>query len=240
MCFSYAINFSPTALKSKFGIDQVQLPQQGFFFNGFQHPKMPILVHPQYNNNFHVDLSQWGLLPSWVQDLSKAKELQKNSLNARSETAFEKPMFREAWEKQPCIVPASGFFEWQHVGNQKIPHYIYPSNGSVMYMAGIYNFWLNSNTQELESTFSILTTHANSLMEEIHNTKKRMPVILNEEEAFIWLQSDAVERQKMCKPCNNNEIKSHIVSQKLNSIQNNRNEAWAIEPAFFANQTRLF
>jgi len=240
MCFSYAINFSPSALKSKFGIDQVPLPQQGFFFNGFDHPNLPILFVPQNENDFCVDTSQWGLIPSWVQDQSRVRELQNNALNARSETAFEKPMFREAWESNPCIVLASGFFEWQHVDHQKIPHYIYPSNGSMMYMAGIYNHWLNSNTQKLESTFSILTTHANPIMEEIHNTKKRMPVILNEDEAFFWLKSDAIERQKMCKPCSNNDLKSHIVSQKLNYARNNRNQAWAIEPAFFANQTRLF
>ena len=240
MCFSYAINFSPSALKSKFGIDQVPLPQQGFFFNGFEHPNMPVLYVPQNENQFKVDNFQWGLIPSWVNNELKAKELRKNSLNARSETAFEKPMFQESWEKYPCIVLASGFFEWQHVDHQRIPHYIYASTGTLMYMAGIYNHWYNALTQKSEFTFSILTTHANPKMEEIHNTKKRMPVILSENDAQLWLKSDAIERQKMCKPCNDNEILSHIVSQKLNSPKNQRNEAWAIEPAFFANQTRLF
>ncbi len=240
MCFLYAINFSPNSLKSKFGIENVSLPKQGFFFNGFEHPNLPVLFVPQNENKVHVENFTWGLIPSWVSDLSKAQELQKNSLNARSETVFEKPMFHKAWDQNPCIVLASGFFEWEHQNQQKIPNYIYPSSTEILYMAGIYDTWQNSSTGELIYSYSILTTHANQMMEKIHNVKKRMPVILTEENAMNWLSFDAMERQKLCKPCPEEFLKSHTVSMKLNSPKNNRNEAWAIEPAIFANQTTLF
>lgn len=240
MCFSYAVNFSPNALKSKFGIEQVPLPQQGFFFNGFEHPSLPVMYVPQNQTQFEVSNFEWGLIPSWIKDEKKAMELRKNSLNARSETAFEKPMFHHAWEKNPCIVLASGFFEWEHVGQQKIPHYIYSSQREVLFMAGIYEKWYNSFTGSDIYSFSIVTTHANTLMEKIHNTKKRMPVILDEKGVEIWLKESAIERQQLSKPCANEDLKEHIVSQKINSSKINRNEAWALEPAFFANQTRLF
>lgn len=240
MCFSYAINFSPNSLKTKFGIEHVSLPKQGFFFNGFEHPNLPVLFVPQNEKDYKVENFTWGLIPGWVNDAEKAKELQKNSLNARSETVFEKPMFHKAWEQNPCVILASGFFEWEHQNQLKIPHYIYPSHSDILYMAGIYDTWQNSSTGELIYSYSILTTHANQMMEKIHNVKKRMPVVLTEENVEKWLHLDAINRQKLCNPCSEETLKSHYVSMKLNSPKNNRNEAWAIEPAIFANQTTLF
>jgi putative SOS response-associated peptidase YedK len=238
MCFSYAINFSPESLKSKFGIKDVSLPLQGFFFNGFEHPEMPILSLSE--NEVEVTNMHWGLIPNWVKSKNQALNIRKNSLNARSETAYEKPMFCGAWESHPCIVLASGFFEWKQVNKEKIPHYIYASNGEILTMAGIYDIWTNNITGENIKSFSILTTHANQMMAEIHNVKHRMPVILRQENLKSWLNSNASERLNFCKPCNNAFLTAHTVSQKLNSNKIYRNESWAIEPAIIANQTTLF
>jgi len=238
MCFSYAINFSPESLKSKFGIKDVTLPTQGFFFSGFEHPEMPILSLSE--NEFVASNMQWGLIPNWVKSKEQALELRKNSLNARSETASEKPMFYGAWESHPCIVLASGFFEWKQVNKEKIPHYIYAANGEILTMAGIYDIWTNNITGENIKSFSILTTHANQMMSEIHNVKCRMPVIIDPNYVKSWLNSTATERQDYCKPCNDDFLSAHIVSQKLSSNKIYRNESWAIEPAKIANQTTLF
>jgi len=238
MCFSYAINFSPESLKSKFGIKDVSLPLQGFFFNGFEHPEMPILSLSE--NEVEVTNMHWGLIPNWVKSKNQALNIRKNSLNARSETAYEKPMFCGAWESHPCIVLASGFFEWKQVNKEKIPHYIYASNGEILTMAGIYDIWTNNITGENIKSFSILTTHANQMMAEIHNVKHRMPVILRQENLKSWLNSNASERLNFCKPCNNAFLTAHTVSQKLNINKIYRNESWAIEPAIIANQTTLF
>jgi putative SOS response-associated peptidase YedK len=107
-------------------------------------------------------------------------------------------------------------------------------------LAGIYDTWINSSTGNLIYSYSILTTHANQMMEKIHNVKKRMPVVLNEENAEKWLLLDAPSRQELCKPCPEEFLSSHTVSMKLNSPKNIRNEPWAIEPAIFAKQTTLF
>lgn len=238
MCFSYAINFSPESLKSKFGIKDVSLPTQGFFFSGFEHPEMPIMCLTE--NEFDVSNMKWGLIPNWAKSAEQAIDLRKNSLNARSETAFEKPMFYGAWESHPCIVLASGFFEWKQVNKEKIPHYIYAANGEILSMAGIYDIWTNSITGETMKSFAILTTHANEMMSEIHNVKHRMPVILEQNSIKSWLTANASERLNYCKPCKNEYLTAHIVSPKLNSTKIYRNESWAIEPAKIANQTSLF
>jgi putative SOS response-associated peptidase YedK len=238
MCFSYAINFSPESLKSKFGIKDVSLPTQGFFFSGFDHPEMPILSLSE--NEVVATNMQWGLIPNWVKSIDQAIDLRKNSLNARSETAFEKPMFYGAWESHPCIVLASGFFEWKQVNKEKIPHYIYAANGEILTMAGIYDIWTNNITGENIKSFSILTTHANQMMSEIHNVKHRMPIIIDPNQSKSWLNSTASERHDFCKPCSNDYLTAHLVSPKLNSNKINRNESWAIEPAKTANQTTLF
>jgi putative SOS response-associated peptidase YedK len=238
MCFSYAINFSPESLKSKFGIKDVNLPTQGFFFSGFEHPEMPILS--LNNNELDVTNMHWGLIPNWVKSVDQAIDLRKNSLNARSETAIEKPMFYGAWESHPCIVLASGFFEWKQVNKEKIPHYIYATNGEILSMAGIYDIWTNNITGETIKSFAILTTHANEMMSEIHNVKHRMPVIIDNNNIKVWLNSTASDRLDLCKPCSNDYLTAHTVSQKLNSTKHYRNESWAIEPAKIANQTTLF
>ena len=238
MCFSYAINFSPESLKSKFGIKDVSLPTQGFFFSGFEHPEMPILSLNEHE--LIVSNMQWGLIPNWVKSAEQAIDMRKNSLNARSETAFEKPMFYGAWESHPCIVLASGFFEWKQVNKEKIPHYIYAANGEILSMAGIYDIWTNNITGETMKSFAILTTHANSMMSEIHNVKHRMPVIIDNNNTKAWLNSTATDRLNLCKPCSNDYLTSHTVSPKLNSTKHYRNESWAIEPAKIENQTSLF
>jgi len=237
MCFSYAINFSPDSLKSKFGIKDVTLPKQGFFFSGFEHPAMPVMSLT--NNEFDITNMHWGLIPNWVKSVEQAIDLRKNSLNARSETALEKPMFYGAWESHPCIVLASGFFEWKQINKEKIPHYIYAANNEILTMAGIYDIWTNNITGETVKSFAILTTHANTMMSEIHNVKHRMPVIIDNNHTKEWLNSNAAERLHLCKPCSNNYLAAHTVSPKLNNTKHDRNESWAIEPVKIAIQTRL-
>ena len=83
------------------------------------------------------------------------------------------------FKSKRCIIPVKGFYEWQHVGNDKIPWYIYHSENEILSLAGIYDDWTETTTGEIFTTFSIVTTEANDLMAEIHNSGKRMPVILD-------------------------------------------------------------
>lgn len=223
MCFSYSLKSQkPTQLPLDFS--PVMIPEPGFFLSGFHHPQLPI----QHAKG--AELAQWGLIPSWVKSQSKAQELQKLSLNARWETAHEKPMFRQAWNQNPCLILASGFFEWQTQGKAKIPHFIYPSDADFFLFGGIFDDFVDPETGELTRTYSILTTEANEMMSHIHNVKKRMPVIIDLKNADAWLNGRAEHRKSLCLPVPSEKLHAYEVSKELNSVKVDRNQAWAIEP----------
>ena len=116
-------------------------------------------------------------------------------LNARADTIFEKPSFREPIMKKRCIVPSTGYFEWRHEGTKKIPYYIYLKDEPIFSMAGIYDSWLDKETGEEHSTFSIITTDTNPLTDYIHNTKHRMPTILSKENEEKWLNPNLTKQE---------------------------------------------
>ena len=131
------------------------------------------------SNHNRLDFMKWGLVPSWSKDVSAGSHM----INARSESVVEKPAFRQAIKYRRCIVPVSGFYEWEHSGPQKQPYYFYMADGSPMCFAGIWEAWKSPDGSTLE-TFSILTTAANKLIAPLHD---RMPVIIPPEEHALWL-----------------------------------------------------
>ena len=117
-----------------------------------------------------------------------------NTLNATAERLFESRLFKQPALKRRCLVLSSGFYEWRHFtppGAKKdiaYPYHITLKDKPYFFMAGIYQPWVDIESGEMMDTFSIITTKANALMEQIHNKKKRMPTILNEQQAAKWLQ----------------------------------------------------
>lgn len=128
------------------------------------------------------DVMKWGLVPSW----SKDPKMGSHMINARSETVAEKPAFRHAIKYNRCIVPVAGFYEWNHDGKEKHPHYIYLKDSPVMALAGIWEHW-KSPEGSVSETFSILTTAPNKLLSTLHD---RMPVILNPNDYGLWLNKN--------------------------------------------------
>src|SRR5690606_10699784 len=122
---------------------------------------------------------RWGLIPSWAKDVSIGNKL----INARSETADEKPSFRSAFKRRRCLIPADGFFEWQKQDKNKVPMFIHMKDQSVFAFAGLWEVWHSPEGDEIR-TATILTTEPNDLMANIHN---RMPVILPRDAYEIWL-----------------------------------------------------
>lgn len=137
----------------------------------------------------HLDLLKWGLVPGWSKDLSFGSHL----INARSETAAEKPAFRHAFKQRRCIIPASGFYEWEQSGKKKQPYYIQLSDQAPMCLAGLWESWKAPDGSELE-TFTILTTAANKLVAPIHD---RMPVILQPDTYSLWLSHDMHDPEQL-------------------------------------------
>lgn len=126
-----------------------------------------------------IDGMHWGLIPSWAKESSIGNRM----INARAETAPEKPAFRAAWKRRRCILPASGFFEWKRVGDFKQPYLLRLADGGILGLAGLWETWRGPNGDELESV-TILTTLPNSFMKKIHD---RMPVILDPADWTAWL-----------------------------------------------------
>lgn len=117
------------------------------------------VVRQQNGGDRELNFLQWGLIPSWSKDPAIGYKM----INARSETVHEKPSFKQAFLARRCIIPASGFYEWEKVGKEKIPHYIHLRDGDIMSLAGLWERWKSPEGKELE-TCTILTTAANSLI----------------------------------------------------------------------------
>ena len=122
------------------------------------------VVRQQNGSDRELTLMQWGLVPSW----SKDRAIGYKMINARSETVHEKPSFKQAFHARRCIIPASGFYEWEKSGGEKNPHYIHFRDGKVMSLAGLWERWTSPDGEELH-TCTILTTTANGLINTLHD-----------------------------------------------------------------------
>lgn len=160
-----------------------------------------------------ISLLKWGLVPFWAKD----PKVGYRNINTRAETIDIKPSFKKAMEKNRCIIPANGFYEWKK-GTQKIPYRIAMINDSIMSFAGIYDQWTDAEGTII-STFSIITTEANSLVKSIHH---RMPVILSKNNEEQWLYDNNKNNlKKLLLPFSSDKMKMYEISNLVNSPQNN-------------------
>jgi putative SOS response-associated peptidase YedK len=164
---------------------------------------------------------KWGLVPSWAQD----PDIGNRMINARAETLAEKPSFREAFKKRRCIIPGSGFYEWQKKGSgAKQPFYFYLKEKDVFGFAGLYEEWTDKQTGDFLETCTIITTEANETLKPVHD---RMPVILKPENYDQWLdakENDTEKLEKLLIPYPAKEMDSHPVSKSVNIPDSNSPE----------------
>jgi len=203
MCFYYAIvKVRARALIANKVVNEKQLEMfdDKYIVSGFEHPQMPVISSDKPDE---IQRFYWGFVPSYIATKEKADEFVKNynTLNAKGETVFEKQTFKEAIRKKRCLVLCSGFFEWRHrkiEGSKKVekyPFYITLKNNEMFVFGGVWDSFTDKETGEIFHTFSIITTEANELMEIVHNSKKRMPLIINPEKAMEWLSPELTETQ---------------------------------------------
>ncbi len=131
---------------------------------------------------------RWGLVPSWAKEPSIGARM----INARAETAAEKPSFRSALKTRRCVVPASGFFEWAKAGAARQPHFIRFTDARVFAFAGLWERW-SGESPPLESC-TLFTTAPNELVAGLHD---RMPVILPPECHEEWLRPGPLARERL-------------------------------------------
>ncbi len=157
---------------------------------------------------------KWGLIPSWA----KEAEIGGRMINARAETLTEKPSFREAFKKRRCLIPATGFYEWQKKssGGAKQPFYFYLKEKEVFGFAGLWEEWIDKETGDVLETCTIITTAANEVLKPVHD---RMPVILKPADYAQWLdpeENNTDRLQKLLAPYPAVEMTSHAVSKSVN------------------------
>lgn len=165
---------------------------------------------------------QWGLVPFWAKDPQIGSRL----INARAETAAEKPAFRDALRKRRCLVLADGFYEWQTQNGGKQPFYFRLRDGAAFGFAGLWERW-QGPLGAIESC-TLITTDANDLMRSVHD---RMPVILHQRDHDLWLdrgirQSDLL--LPLLRPYPSGEMIAYPVSRRVNSPAND--DPQCIEP----------
>lgn len=188
--------------------EKILKEQEQYRINAFSFPECPIVTTEQELQSF-----RWGLIPFWTKDEKQTDEIKRMTLNARADTIFSKPSFRESIRSKRCLVPSTGYFEWRHEGDRKIPYYIYLKDESIFSMAGIYDTWLDKSTGEVVNTFSIITTEANELTGYIHNTKHRMPAILSQENEEKWLNPalDKSDIEQLLLPFPADRMEAYII-----------------------------
>ena len=170
-----------------------------------------------------------------------ALKIRQRTLNARAETIFHKPAFRHSMRSKRCLVIADGFFEWRHENKRKYPYYIKLTQHIPFAIAGIWDAWENPETEEIVKTFSVITTQANSLLEKIHNTRKRMPVILQRGNERLWLEEKLDEQtiQSLLCPYDVKDMEAHPITKEINKLGYNTRNAEVLNEYSYPELTGL-
>lgn len=167
-----------------------------------------------------LDRYRWGLVPSWSKDPAIGNRL----FNARGETVAEKPSFRSAFAKRPCVIPVDGFYEWDHRdGHAKQPNYFTRTDAQPMLFAGLFEFW-HDPTEPSDgaslATCTIITTEPSVDMDDIHN---RMPVVLEPDDVDVWLSvrdHGPDERMQLLRPAPRGTLSHYAVDQAVGTVKN--------------------
>ncbi len=179
------------------------------------------IVVAAYENRAIIH-ARWGLVPRWAKDASRAAQ----AINARSETVESKPTFRDALKRRRCVVPADGFYEWTGPRSARQPLWIHRRDGQLLLFAGLYEEWKPSGG-ESETTFTILTCAANSVIAAVHD---RMPLILTDRDADDWMnprEPDPLALKRLLIPAAPDVLDMRPASPLVNSVRNDGPELLA-------------
>lgn len=204
MCGRNAVFAAEEVLETRFDVTVVEYEPS---YNIAPGDPQPVIA-----NNAPDEIRQyrWGLVPEWME--SKREEF----INARAETANEKPAFREAWQERPCLVLSSGYYEWKsHGDTTKEPYRIHRADDEPFAMAGLWT----EGTVDGESirTVTVLTTEPNDLLSPIHH---RMPVVLPDDEYQQYLTGGVETRRRLCRPYPDDDLTASPISTRVNDPSN--------------------
>ncbi len=188
-----------------------------YYENGFDFKSSPVIAADKPRE---FRLMQWGLIPWWSKSALDAAQIRMRTLNCISEEMFEKPSFKDsAKNNKRCLIPCTGFFEWRWFkgGKIKYPYFIHHRTEKIFSLAGLWSSWTDKSTGEMRDTYTVLTTRANPLLEKIHNSKKRMPVVLSREYEKDWLNPNLTQEDvlALCEPIDDNQLEAYTISKLI-------------------------
>ena len=189
-------------------------------YNVAPHTFQPVIRLDSDTSGREIVKMRWGLIPFFASDAKVAY----STVNARAETVASRPIFRESMKRRRCLVPATGFYEWQASGKKtKQPWVIEPVDGDVFAFAGLWDRWKDKTTGLALETYTIITTDANELLEPIHD---RMPVILSPQDYERWLDPGEPSHLPLdlLRPYPAEKLKAWKVSSAVGNVKNNSAE----------------
>jgi putative SOS response-associated peptidase YedK len=214
MCGRFALQQNAAMLREWYETEVVRLPDFAPRYNIA--PSSSVVAIRASETGRAATMMRWGLIPSWAKDPGALPMLH----NARGETLTEKPLFRQAFRRRRCLIPASGFYEWKAVPGQrsKQPFYISFKDGSPMSFAGMWDRYRDAEGVLTESC-TIVTTEANAVLEPIHH---RMPLILDRPAWELWLSAEADEAAllRLVRPHDTEGMQVWGVSHAVNKVAN--------------------
>jgi putative SOS response-associated peptidase YedK len=216
MCGRYSLTDFSQAFADRFNISDIEANNSPRY-NVSPTQVMPVITR---NGGNWVQLMSWGLIPSWSRE-------PKGFINARSETAAQKPSFRKAFRSQRCIVPASSLLERKKTPSGKLPYLVRIKGQELFGMAGLYDEWRGPDGLPIRS-YTILTCGPNELMAPIHD---RMPVVLPPKAEELWLdpKAELPALNQLLQPYPASQMEAYMVSRAVNDPSNDSPEL--IRPA---------
>lgn len=228
MCY-HASTPKKTDLKKQFPKMQVFYESDKIYHvSGFTRPFLPVTLN---SNQGSIVTARWKLIPFWVKNEADAAKYA-NTLNAEGESIFTKGSYKPYIGKQRGLLYVDGFFEPHQVKGVKESqnYYIYKPNHKIFTLGIVYSVFADQDTGETYPTFSIITTKANSLLEEIHNVKKRMPLIIPENRREDWLSANTeTQIKELIKPYQGT-LDAHQVYRVTGARDENTNRLDIIKP----------
>ena len=176
-----------------------------------------------HQNGRRLEKLRWGLVPPWSKNLSGASRL----INARAETAAQKPSFRAAFKRRRCLIMADGFYEWQGKKGSKQPYFFTLPSSRPFAFGGLWESWKSNDAADDDPVYkscTILTTAASESVREVHH---RMPVILRPEAYDDWLDPEIHDADRLAAVLQNHLVRKmqyYPVSKLVNRVQNNSAE----------------
>ena len=201
MCGRFSLAVTETEIRHQFAIEKVAINLTRYNIA----PSQDILAIRSAEAGRQAVLMRWGLIPSWVKNLD---DWVSNLINARAETIRNKPSFKNAFKVRPCLIPASGFYEWC----DKQPYYFQPEE-KLLALAGIWSTWVNPQTSEEILSGTILTRAAHGVIASIHH---RMPVIIKPDDYELWL-NDYEGRKQLLQNLPETPLKTFPVHKTVNN-----------------------